>query len=189
MERKAITSKTIGIFQGKQAKWNEAILVTLYDYGPLTAWQITGKLTKHGKVSLHATLNKRLRDLEKKGYVFRQYKIWYLNFKGIITNLIIQSKPRIWSEKWTEIAEKRIKPRMQLMKFTKEFYDVGMATLKDFNAWVKLSRVAKRLLEEGVINLDVIKQTTLIGLLCMQTAEDYGNPIEDWLKYPKGKGE
>jgi hypothetical protein len=54
----------IGIFKGKQATYNMQILNLLFDKGPLTAWQMTGRMTTQGKVSLHATLNKRLRSLE-----------------------------------------------------------------------------------------------------------------------------
>jgi len=45
-------------------------------------------MTSHGKVSLHATLNKRLRNL-KKEYLKNEGKLWLLQFKGIIASLII----------------------------------------------------------------------------------------------------
>ena len=65
MERKAIL-KPLTIFSGKQSKYNNQILTMLYDNKPMTAWEITSKLTDTNKHSLHATLNKRLRVLEKK---------------------------------------------------------------------------------------------------------------------------
>jgi hypothetical protein len=84
----------IGIFKGKQAAYNVQILNLLFDNGPLTAWQMTGRMTTHGKVSLHATLNKRLRSLEKKKYLRKEGKWWFLQFKGLIVTLIIQKKPK-----------------------------------------------------------------------------------------------
>jgi hypothetical protein len=81
----------------------------LWDNGPLTAWKITGKIQSYGKQSLHATLNKRLRDLEKKGYLQREGRFWLLHFKGIIANLLIQDTPKPWSNKWTEIINKYVK--------------------------------------------------------------------------------
>jgi DNA-binding HxlR family transcriptional regulator len=67
MGRKAIM-KILGILSGKQKEYNIKVLTLLYDNGPLSAWELTSKITDTGKVSLHATLNKRLRDLEKKGF-------------------------------------------------------------------------------------------------------------------------
>jgi hypothetical protein len=95
----------IGIFRGKQEKHNKQVLTLLYDNGPLTAWEITGKIQNYGKQSLHATLNKRLRDLEKKNYVQRGGKKWFLGFKGFIAVLMIQPKPKVWSTKWTQLIE------------------------------------------------------------------------------------
>ena len=154
MGRKAIMTKTIGIFKGKQAAHNKAILQTLYDYGPLSVWQITRKLTKHSKHSLHATLNKRIRDLEKKGYVAKlpNSPKWILNFKGFMTNLVLQKEFRPWSNEWKRIANSR----------------EGLEDLNVFDKWIEMANTAKRLLEEGVVNWDVIKNTTLAALIFAQ---------------------
>jgi hypothetical protein len=98
-------TKLIGIFQGKQAKHNIQILNILYDNGPLTAWEITGKIRSTGKISLHATLNKRLRSLEKKGYLNKARKKWCLRFKGIIAAILIQKNPRPFGTKWSDLVE------------------------------------------------------------------------------------
>jgi hypothetical protein len=79
----------------------------LYDFGPLTAWELTAKIRKVGRQSLHATLNKRLRNLEKKGYVRREERKWYLRFKGFLAVMVIQPKPKMWSPKWKEIYENK----------------------------------------------------------------------------------
>ena len=68
MERKAIMNN-IGIFSGKQKDYNVLLLTLLYDDGPLTAWELTAKVRRVERRSLHSTFNKRLRSLEKKGYV------------------------------------------------------------------------------------------------------------------------
>ena len=101
MERMAIMN-TLGILSGKQKEYNIQILTTLYDNGPFTAWELTNKLTDTNKHSLHATLNKRLHNLEKKGYVQKDGKYWVLRYKGIIANLIMQPTPRMWNPKWKE---------------------------------------------------------------------------------------
>jgi hypothetical protein len=106
MERKAIM-KTIGIFTGKQKDYNVRALTLLYDNEPMTAWQLTAKMTKVGKQSLHSTLNKRLRNLEKKGYLRRNDRKWFLSFKGIIAVLLIQPKPKMWNPIWTELFKKK----------------------------------------------------------------------------------
>jgi hypothetical protein len=164
-------SKTIGIFQGKQAKWNILILQTLYDNGPLTAWGIVGivhskgrkDLDYQGKVSLHATFNKSLRRLEKKGYTLKNKKQWALNFKGLLANII--QNPRPWSEKWTQEANRVFKTLGVSANFN----------LEDFRSqkkWTRLAALAKKLMEEGVINFDIIKNKTLMTLLMAQDRDD-----------------
>ena len=101
--------KTIGIFRGKQKDWNVRVLTLLYDNGPLTAWELTGKIRKIGRQSLHATLNKRLRALEAKFYVRREDKKWILRLKGFIAVLLIQKEPRMWNPIWKEIFDSKAK--------------------------------------------------------------------------------
>ena len=165
-------SKTIGIFQGKQAKHNISILQTLYDVGPLTVWEITGKITKQGKISLHATLNKRIRDLEKKGYVakMRNSPKWFLTFKGFMANLVLQKKYRKWADAWDQIAVKV----------------PGYENLRDSNQWETLARNAKKLLEEGVINWDLINNQSLAVLL-LGYGEDILETIRKKLETEKDK--
>lgn len=171
---------TVGIFTGKQKQYNAKMLTLLYDNGPLTAWELTAKIRKIGRQSLHATLNKRLRDLEKKGYLQRIDRKWHLRFKGIIAVLLIQPKPKIWHEKWKEIFEKKAKLIEQysepfLKEFGKEkeelhnaFRHLGFC-LDDFNNWVNFSKKAKQLMEKGVINFDIIKEETLLGIIILES--------------------
>ena len=169
----------LGIFTGKQKEYNEAVLTLLYDNEPMSAWQLTAKMTNAGRVSLHATLNKRLRFLEKKDYVHRKDKKWYLRFKGIIAVLLIQREPKMWNPKWKEVFEAKAKiieansaPLLKKLRIEKE--DVPNALRKmglcldDFNAWVGLSKQVKVLMENGVINFDIIKEQTLLGLIIME---------------------
>ena len=83
-------------------------MTLLYDNEPLSAWELTAKIRKVGRQSLHATLNKRLRNLEKKGYVRRKERKWYLRFKGIIAVLLIQPEPKMWNPKWTELFKESV---------------------------------------------------------------------------------
>jgi hypothetical protein len=179
MERKAIMN-TLGIFTGKQKDYNERLLTLLYDNEPLTAWELTAKIRKTGRQSLHATLNKRLRELEKKGYVQRVQRKWVLGFKGIIAVLIILKKPRPWNPKWTELftkvvdaAEDSVLPSMKRFGLEKQDIHEGLRKLNlcldDFDAWVALSSKVKELTEKGVINMDVIKQETLLGVIMLET--------------------
>jgi len=176
MERKAIKSK-IGIFMGKQRDNNILLLTLLYDNGPLTAWELTAKVRNIGRQSLHSTFNKRLRNLEKKGYVRRKARKWLLSFKGIIAVLLIQPKPKMWNPKWTELFKKNAKniedyatPILGMDKITVQnaLKSLGLY-LDDFNAWVSLSKKVRSLMENGVINLDVIKEKTLLSVIIMET--------------------
>jgi len=183
---------TLGIFTGKQKDYNERLLTLLYDNEPLTAWQLTSKIRKTGKQSLHATLNKRLRELEKKGYVQRVQRKWVLAFKGIIAVLIILKEARPWNPKWTELfakvvdaAEDNVLPSMKRFGLEKKSLHEALRKfdllLDDFDAWVALSMKVKELTEKGVINLDVIKQETLFGVIISETMtseqlQDIWNP-------------
>ena len=100
---------TIGIFQGKQKLNNRFLLETLYDKGPLTAWELTKINRNKNRMSLHATYNKRLRMLAKKGYVRKGEKSWMLQPKGVIAVLLIQPEPKPWNNKWNEIIDDYLK--------------------------------------------------------------------------------
>ena len=176
MERKAIKSK-IGIFTGKQRDYNILLLTLLYNNGPLTAWELTAKVRKVGRQSLHSTFNKRLRNLEKKGYLRRKARKWLLTFKGIIAVLLIQPEPKMWNSKWTElfkISAKNVEDYatpilgMDKTNVQNALKSLGLY-LDDFDAWVGLSKKVKSLMEDGVINLDVIKEKTLLSIIIMET--------------------
>ena len=44
----------------------------------------------------------------------------------------------------------------------------GLEDLDDFNKWIEMANTAKWLLEEGVVNWDVIKNTPLAALIYAQ---------------------
>ncbi len=180
--------KTLGILTGRQKEYNTKVLTLLYDNKPLSAWELTAKIRKVGRISLHATLNKRLRQLEKKGYVRRENKKWYLRFKGIIAVLLIQNKPKIWNSNWKEIFEYKAKiieqnsaPLLEKFGIEKEeiheaLRNMGLC-LDDFDAWIAFSKKVKTLMENGVINFDIIKEETLLSIIIMETmtAEELSN--------------
>jgi hypothetical protein len=179
LERKAIMKK-LTVFSGKEKVYSEKLLTLLYDNEPLTAWELAAKIRRTGRQSLHATLSKRLRELEKKDYVKRTQTKWFLTLKGILAVLLIQKKPKPWNPKWTETyaevvdgVEDAILPSMERYGLEKKHIHEAAKklnlTLDDFDAWVELSNKAKEFMENGVINLDVIKQETLFGVLMLET--------------------
>jgi hypothetical protein len=177
MWEKAMMNK-IGIFTGKQKQHNMQVLTLLYDNEPLSAWELTAKIARIGnRISLHATLNKRLRSLEMKGYVRRKNKKWHLRFKGIIAVLLSQNKPKIWNPKWTEIfrenataTAEQSAPILGIDKaaILDSLRSLGLE-LADFDAWVNLSRKVKELMENGMVNLDIIRQQTLLAIIITET--------------------
>jgi hypothetical protein len=184
MENKA-RMKTVPIFTGKEKIYNEKMLTLLYDFGPLTAWELTGKITNTSKVSLHPTLNKRLRALEEKQYLQRIDKKWHLRFKGILAVLIIRPNSKKWNDEWEKIfalkeklIEEQSKPILDgyNMDFHNALKTIGLC-LDDFNESVELSKKVKQLIEDGRINFDIIKEGTLFATIIMETI-----PIEVMLK-------
>jgi hypothetical protein len=185
----------IGIFKGKQAAYNMQILNLLFDNGPLTAWQLTGKMTSHGKVSLHATLNKRLRSLEKKEYLRKEGKWWFLQFKGFIVTLIIQKKPKPWSKKWTKLLDEIgefigkhsgafFGSKVQISDITinpTHIVDRSRKAVKRTRDWIFLSRYVKNLMQTGVVNIDVISNQTLLAVILSEFSnEELKKVMKDW---------
>lgn len=179
----------IGIFQGKQKTNNKFLLETLYEKGPLTAWELTREYTKNqeyggGRHSLHAIFNKRLRGLKKKGYLNKSGKKWVLHFKGTIAILLIQSEPKMWNKKWTEIFENYVHPiQKSNKKYTIaengknifEITDYAKRTpneLRTFDNWIVLSERIKNIMVKGFINLDVIKNRTLLLLILSEFSDE-----------------
>jgi hypothetical protein len=175
MERITIMN-TLGILSGKQKEYNIQILTTLYDNGPFTAWELTNKLTDTNKHSLHATLNKRLHKLERKGYIQKDGKTWVLRYKGIIANLLIQPTPRIWNAKWKERFNRNAKAiekeAIPILGFDseriQEYLKMMGVCLDDFQTWIDFTHIIKKLMENGVINFDEIKESTLMGLVILE---------------------
>jgi len=187
--------KLIGIFQGKQATHNIQILNLLYDNGPVSAWEIAGKIPAKSRISLHATLNKRLRTLEKKGYLKRALTKWCLQFKGIIAAILIQKTPRPLSSKWTELIEnyaKHLDDHYQALSNVTfqgngvvihplEMIKKTAQILGTFDDWVALSAYVKGLIQTGVVNLDVISNETLFTVIMTEAShEQLENMMKDW---------
>jgi hypothetical protein len=169
-------------------------LTILFETGPLTAWQITGKIRSQGKVSLHATLNKRLRDLQKKEYLQKEGKLWLLHFKGIIAALIIQKKPKPWNSSWTKIFERYshflkktdafVGAKVQINDIEinqSKIVDQCVEAVKQLDDWVLLAKYVKNLMQTGVINLDLISNRTLFSVLLSQASnEDLEKVLKEW---------
>ena len=169
--------QTLSIFSGKQKDYNIRTLTLLWDFGPQSAWELTNKMSqaRGNKHSLHATLNKRLRELEKKGYVRRIDKKWYFNLKGIIAVLLILPEPRLYNSKWIESFDEKAKKIEEaaplLARYGFEQQDTHYMIsrmgflLKNLEAWIDFSNRVKGIMERGIINLDLIREATLLNVL------------------------
>jgi len=179
--------KPVSVFNGKKKEHSEKVLTLLYDYGPMSAWEMAARLTRvGGRISLHATLNKRLRALEDNGYVERINKKWYLLFKGILAVLLIQKKPKVWNPIWKEIFDdktKIIEQHLAPIFGTKEknihntMKTLGLS-LDDFDALVSLSNRIKTFMENG-IDFDTVKIETLLSLVALEYT-DLNSLLENW---------
>jgi hypothetical protein len=168
--------RTINVFTGKEKQHSENVLQLLYYNGPLSAWELAGKLSSVGsRITVHATLNKRLRALEKKGYLQRENEKWYLLFKGIIAVLIIQKKPKIWNPIWKEIFDSKIET---IQAHLAPIFGVEGDAIKDvmkrlglslesFDALVTLSERIKGFMGNGV-DFDTIKIETLLMMVNLE---------------------
>ncbi|TRO47903.1 hypothetical protein E2P60_02125 [Candidatus Bathyarchaeota archaeon] len=168
--------KPVKIFKGKREKYDTAILTLLYKNGPLTAWHLAGKMAYTGQqISLHATLTKRLRSLEKEEFILKKGKNWQLRFKGILAVLLLQRRPEIWNSKWTEIWKNEIKIVEENQQIPSIYKDNLQDILKslgldfdDFTTWINLSKKAKELLEKKNINFNLNEQT-ILAIIILQT--------------------
>jgi hypothetical protein len=188
--------RTINVFTGKEKEHSENVLQLLYDNGPLSAWELAEKLSYVGsRISVHATLNKRLRALEKKGYVQREDKKWYLLFKGIIAVLLIQNKPKIWSPLWKEIFDSKINVIQAHLApmFGSDGETIKGAmkklglSLESFDALVALSEKIRVFMENGV-NYDTIKIETLLTMVNLEHM-DPNALLDTWSSLWKSKQE
>ncbi|XHH09552.1 MAG: hypothetical protein ACFCUE_02680 [Candidatus Bathyarchaeia archaeon] len=192
--------QTLSIFSGKQKDYNIRTLTLLWDFGPQSAWELANRMSqvRGSRISLHATLNKRLRLLEKKGYLRRIDKKWFFTFKGLLAVLLVLPEPRTWSVKWSELFEAKTKVMEELTApiFAKYGFErkdtrtmlVRMGLLmNDFEAWVDLSNRVKSLMEKGIINLDLIRESTLLNVLIWEgmTAEEMANLTRPEPEEPK----
>jgi hypothetical protein len=177
MDGKAMR-KRIEIFKGKEKEYNSQVLTLLYENKPLSAWELAAKMANVGKrISLHATLNKRMRNLEAKEYVRKKDSKWHLRVKGIIAVLSLQKEPRIWNPIWNdifkrnaEILEEQSAKKLNVSKaIIREGLLVLGLNLDEFKTYVNLSRLAKELMQKGIINFDIIREQTLLTTIIMET--------------------
>ena len=191
MERKAIMSN-LGIFQGKRKEHNINCLTTLFNDGPLTAWEIVNKFPSKSKHSLNATLNKCLRKLQDKGYLKKDGRKWILTYKGVLAVLIIQKTPKMWNPLWKERFENNAKkiefesknvlglPTGDIQKYIKFS---GLA-LDDFETWVSFSSIIKNKLDW--VDFDKVKESTLLALVIMEakSIEELSTIVKNSLTCP-----
>jgi DNA-binding PadR family transcriptional regulator len=92
----------IGIFEGRKANYNRAVLKILIEKEPLKAWDIAKEIAKgcmDKTQDVYATLirkNGRLNELLEKGYIkVLSNKCYTPSLKGIIAYLYMEKEPRI----------------------------------------------------------------------------------------------
>ncbi len=135
--------------------------------------------------SIHSIFNKRLRNLEKKGYAKRVNHKWGLQFKGIIACLIIQEEPKAWNEKWSMLFEKLVEPIIDSPKSysimadgkkiceLKGYLKELLVTLNNFENWADLSNIITEIIERSYIkNLDTISNDEFLMLTATKIAFD-----------------
>jgi hypothetical protein len=148
----------IGIFKGKQATYNMQILNLLFDNGPLTAWQITGKMTTQGKVSLQ-----------------KKPKPWSKKWTKLLEedrNFIKKHSTAFFGAK-IQVDGITINPN--------EILDRSCKAVKTGKDWLFLSNYVKNLMETGVINLDLISNRTLLAVIISQFSnKELENFMSKW---------
>jgi len=94
----------IGIFEGRKANYNRAVLKILIEKEPLKAWDIAKEIAKgimDKTQDVYATLvrkNGRLNELLEKGYIkVLSNKCYTPSLKGIIAYFYMEKEPRISS--------------------------------------------------------------------------------------------
>lgn len=79
----------------------------------------------------------------------------------------------IWTELFKKSAEKIEESATPILGVDKAAVRDALKSLglflDDFNAWVNLSGKVSQLMDKGVINLDVIKEETMLGIIIMET--------------------
>jgi hypothetical protein len=99
--------------------------------------------------------------------------------------LLFNPNPQKWNQQWEEIfaeKEKLIEQHAKpiIGRHSMDFYNalkaIGLC-LDDFDESVNLSKKVKQLIENGIINFDIIKESTLFATIIMETI-----PLEELLK-------
>jgi len=177
----------IGIFRGKRAKYNLAILETLLEH-PCTSWQIAKAITKrqHSSKSkefihyrsqeIYSVIQRkkgRLEELFNKGYIERDGKVWSLTPKGFVAlmlanpDLIAQRTQSLKSRVLEKILSIPIKLPFGIQidkKSTREGLKKAASLLED-PAFVKIfAEEARTLVQEG-IDLDRIDFQVFMSLI------------------------
>jgi len=170
------------LFSGKEKEHNERILTLLYNKGALSSWDIAKlypKTKTNKKIhALNSTLNKRLRDLEKKHYLkkAKNSSKYVFRFKGIIAALIIQKQPKLWNDLWIQYFEPTAKEQEEKIQTQIKTFDVKiqeeiMSIVRainlnpnSFSTMVNYSERVKDLITKGIINFDIIDANDLFLL-------------------------
>jgi hypothetical protein len=178
----------IGIFEGKKAAYNRAILQALLEEGSgegLTNWEIAKRITgrladrdlqflKAQRVySVIARKGSRLDELREKGYIIlNSHNKWHLGIKGIWALLIDQPELReaAWQVSQLTFATQKLPnsfedPGLFEIKISEKLQALLKQALLDRAFWTILAEEADRLIGKGLIDMDKITIETLVTVI------------------------
>ena len=184
----------IGVFKGKKASYNAAILEVLFKHGPLTSWGVAKRIYENQKITRnrdigYARISKiysvifrkkgRLDELNQKDYIMKNDSKWELCFpKGLS---ILVYKPGLISDVNEYYLGKPIFPKSEFSKMRKlhtpfgiriqidmkqlqRFSDVLLKRIDNLEMFQSMARSIESLVHQG-IDLDRINDEHLVALL------------------------
>jgi hypothetical protein len=179
----------IGIFEGKKAYLNRAVLKLLIESKPLKAWEISKIIAakKESTYQVYSVLIRkkgRLNELLKKEYISRlPNKQFIPTFKGIIAYLLTEKNPKISSFYANFFSELPIPEKLELPLFNfpitidKEL----LQCLKELNVQELLE--LKEIVQQALswVDLDAILSEELAILLSIRLNKELMSKIIELL--------
>jgi len=193
---------SIGIFEGKQAPYNQAILEALLRYGPLTSWEIAKKIyaargeTKNSDIaysrtqriySVIARKEGRLDSLKQKGYIMQKDSKYEIAFPKGLTILIKKPdilnelneyylrKPRLDKHTFSRQKNFRMPFGIRLQIDPKQLQTAGenlLNKLDNREFFRQMAKSMQTLVEREYIDLDRV-ETTRLAFLILQNMKDF----------------
>ena len=177
----------IGIFEGKKAEYNMAILETLFKHGPLTTWEIAKKIqqTKNPVQNRESNFYRtqkiygviarkggRLDSLHKNEHILLRDGKWELNFPK--ADAILIKKPEIISEFHQHYLTTPAIKKDVRKKSKRAMINVNLSNADIKKLHMDIAAKMKTLVEEGIdldrisnknLSLLVIANVTLVDII------------------------